>query len=258
VLGVKFRSTQAGAITQLRFWKTFQNTGTHVGALYSSTGTLLWSGTFTNETSIGWQYINTDTVFIDANTTYIAAVFMPTGFYGSTNGYFNNAAVNNMLTAPTSSSVGGNGVYIYSSNLAFPSLTFGASNYWIDVNYQNIEAPSTPNIGPSVSAGLDQTIRLPQDTVILNGTATDSDGTIASVDWAQLSGPNTAQISDTTALNPTIRNLIPGVYQFLLTVRDDDGAVSTDIIAIAVNGAATNWQRRRTYMFNNRRIYFRR
>jgi hypothetical protein len=53
-LGVKFRSNTAGSITGIRFYKGRQNTGTHVGNLWSATGTNLATATFTNETASGW------------------------------------------------------------------------------------------------------------------------------------------------------------------------------------------------------------
>ncbi len=258
-LGMKFRSSQAGAITQVRFWKTGANTGTHTAAIYTEDGTRLWKGTFTGETASGWQYVNTDTVFISANQTYIVAYYSPTGNYAKTEGSFFNSVINNMLTAPSTYTSNGNGVYLYSDSVSFPVNTYQGNNYWIDVNYQNIEAPVTPNIGPVVSAGLDKIIKLPATSTQLQGTATDSDGTIASVDWAQLSGPVTATISDTTILNPVISGLTTiGTYQFLITVTDDDGATSTDLIAISVFGASSNYRSPRTYMYNGRKIYFRR
>ena len=54
-VGVKFRSDVAGTVTGIRFYKGSQNTGTHVGHLWSSSGTLLATVTFTNETASGWQ-----------------------------------------------------------------------------------------------------------------------------------------------------------------------------------------------------------
>jgi hypothetical protein len=255
---MKFRSSQAGAITQVRFWKTGANTGTHTAAIYTESGTRVWKGTFTGETASGWQYVNTDTVFISPNATYIVAYYSPTGNYAKTEGSFFNSVINNMLTAPSTYTSNGNGVYLYSDSVSFPTNTYQGNNYWVDVNFQNIQPPTPENVGPVVSAGLDVTIKLPTTSYQLNGTATDSDGTIASVDWAQISG-SAATISDTTILNPTVSGLTtPGVYQFLLTVTDNDGATSTDLIAIAVNGASTNYNRKRSYQFNGRTIYFRR
>jgi|GEM_PF-3391861 len=54
-LGVKFQSSVDGYITGLRFYKAADNTGTHVGNLWTAGGTLLASVTFTNESASGWQ-----------------------------------------------------------------------------------------------------------------------------------------------------------------------------------------------------------
>ena len=57
-LGVKFRSDLGGSITGLRFYKANTNTGTHVGNLWTGTGTRLASATFTGESAAGWQQVN--------------------------------------------------------------------------------------------------------------------------------------------------------------------------------------------------------
>ena len=57
-LGVKFESAVPGYITGIRFYKGAGNTGTHVGHLWTSTGTLLATATFTNETAAGWQQVD--------------------------------------------------------------------------------------------------------------------------------------------------------------------------------------------------------
>ena len=57
-LGVKFRPDRNGFITGLRYYKSAQNTGPHVGTLWSSTGTQLAQATFTGETGSGWQQVN--------------------------------------------------------------------------------------------------------------------------------------------------------------------------------------------------------
>src|SRR6185437_2776297 len=54
-VGVKFTSDLNGQINALRFYKAAANTGTHTGHLWSASGQLLASVTFTNETASGWQ-----------------------------------------------------------------------------------------------------------------------------------------------------------------------------------------------------------
>src|SRR5262249_54562960 len=54
-LGVKFEADLAGTIGGIRFYKGSGNTGTHIGYLWDSTGHMLASATFTNETASGWQ-----------------------------------------------------------------------------------------------------------------------------------------------------------------------------------------------------------
>ncbi len=46
-LGVQFQASSSGYITGVRFYKESDNTGAHTGSLWSSTGTLLATGTFT-------------------------------------------------------------------------------------------------------------------------------------------------------------------------------------------------------------------
>ena len=75
-LGVKVTPTQPGYITGIRFYKSAANTGTHIGALWTSTGTQLATGTFTNETASGWQQLNfAQPVPVRANTTYVASYY---------------------------------------------------------------------------------------------------------------------------------------------------------------------------------------
>lgn len=88
---------------------------------------------------------------------------------------------------------------------------------------------------PIVDAGRDKEITLPITNSSANGTTSDVDGTIVSVVWTQLSGPNTAGISNGNTLNPQFNSLsLPGVYVFQITVTDNDGNTATDIMTITV------------------------
>jgi hypothetical protein len=136
-LGVKFTSSQAGSISGIRFYKGAQNTGTHTGSLWTATGTQLASATFTNETTTGWQQINfVQPVSINANQTYVAAYHTTSGNYAANGNYFSGSRTSGPLTAPSSSSSGGNGVYAYGGAGSFPNQTFNANNYWVDVVFQ--------------------------------------------------------------------------------------------------------------------------
>jgi hypothetical protein len=133
-LGVRFRSDVSGTITGVRFYKGAANTGTHIGHLWSNTGALLATATFTSETASGWQQVNFATpVTITANTTYIASYHTDTGNYALTSADFASAGVDNApLHALANGVDGANGAYIYGPS-AFPSQTFNSNNYWVDV-----------------------------------------------------------------------------------------------------------------------------
>ena len=133
-LGVRFQSSVAGTISGIRFYKASTNTGTHVGTLYSDTGTQLAQATFSGESASGWQQVNFTAVSINANTTYVAAYHTTNGHYSSNNPYFTSAYVNSPLTAMADNPSGDrNGIYTYSTSVVFPTSTYQESNYWVDV-----------------------------------------------------------------------------------------------------------------------------
>ena len=71
---MRFTSSSAGTITGIKYYKGANDTGTHTGSLWSSTGTLLATATFTNETASGWQTVTfSNPVSITAGTTYVAS-----------------------------------------------------------------------------------------------------------------------------------------------------------------------------------------
>ena len=85
-LGVKFRSDVAGFVTGVRFYKGAGNTGTHVGNLWSASGTLLATATFSGESASGWQQVSfSSPVAVTANTTYVVSYFAPNGHYAVDN-----------------------------------------------------------------------------------------------------------------------------------------------------------------------------
>jgi hypothetical protein len=122
-------------VTGVRFYKGAGNSGTHVGNLWSSSGTLLATATFSGESASGWQQVSFSApVTIAANTTYVVSYFAPNGHYAVDNNFFSTAGFDNgALHALANGTAGGNGVYQYGSSPAFPSGSYAASNYWVDV-----------------------------------------------------------------------------------------------------------------------------
>jgi hypothetical protein len=130
-LGLQFQASSSGMITGVRFYKEPDNTGTHIGSLWTSSGALLASGTFSSESASGWQELDfSSPVPVTAGTTYVASYYTSTGHYAFTPGGLASAVTNGPLTALASG-----GVYAYGSANAFPSNAYNASNYWVDVVY---------------------------------------------------------------------------------------------------------------------------
>ncbi len=134
-LGVKFRSDIDGYISGIRFYKGAQNTGLHLGHLWTATGTMLGEVTFTNETATGWQQALFATAIpIKANTTYIASYYDPAGYYALDRPYFTRTIDSRHLHALADGTDGGNGVF-KSGTSGFPFKSSQSSNYWVDVVY---------------------------------------------------------------------------------------------------------------------------
>ena len=167
-LGVKFRADATGYVTGVRFYKSAANGGTHIGNLWSSSGVLLASAQFSGESASGWQQVNFSTpVLISAATTYVVSYFAPQGHYAFDQSFFASGVDNPPLHALANGVDGPDGVFNSGTSSAFPSSTFGATNYWVDVVYvpqgstaaPTVTTTAPPNAAsgvsfvPSVSAG---------------------------------------------------------------------------------------------------------
>ena len=136
-LGLKFTADFDGYIAGIRFYKGPSNTGTHTGNLWSSTGSMLASATFSGESLSGWQQVNLSSpVAITAGTVYVVSYHTNIGEYSYTRSYFTSAYNNPPLHALQDSVNSGNGVYAYGAVSVFPTNTSQSSNYWVDVVYQ--------------------------------------------------------------------------------------------------------------------------
>ena len=128
-LGMSFTSSAAGQFTAVRFYKATSESGTHTGRIWSSTGTLLGSVTFTNETASGWQQqALTTPITIAANTTYVVSVNTGNTYYVATDSGLSTKVTNGDL----SSVVGNNGLYSTTTG-TFPTSSYLSSNYFRDI-----------------------------------------------------------------------------------------------------------------------------
>jgi Domain of unknown function (DUF4082)/Cohesin domain len=202
-LGLKFSSSVAGSVTGVRFYKGTKNTGTHVGHLWSASGTLLASVTFTNETGSGWQQANFSTpVNISANTVYVISYFAPKGGYASNQSF----AWSGLSAPPLSVSGSSPGVYAYGSTSSLPNNTWSASNYWVDVVFSAASgptvavslSPSNVTLGPGSTQQFTATVSGASNTSV-TWSLSSSTGAISS------SGLYTAPSSMSTQQTVTVR-----------------------------------------------------
>ena len=242
-LGVKVTPTQPGYISGIRFYKSAANTGTHVGALWTASGTQLATGTFANETASGWQQLNfAQPVPVRANTTYVASYYAPNGHYSADSNYFaSNSAGLAPIIAPQSAS---NGVYAYGSGIKFPNSSYQSTNYWVNVVMTTAgvsttpptvttESPAPGQTGVSAASPVTATFNTSIDTSTLTFTITDSSGNPvpAAVTY------NTS--TDTATLSPDSTLALGASYTVSVSAADTFGNAMTQPVTWSFTTAST-------------------
>ena len=109
---------------------------------------------------------------------------------------------------------------------------------WMLTFQNGTTSSTTSNTAPAVSAGSDKTLTLPANSIYIQGTASDSDGSVASYKWTKVYG-GAASLSATTSSKFRAYNLVAGTYVFRLTVKDNDGAVKSDDVKVTVLKASS-------------------
>ena len=139
--GVKFRSDEAGFITGLRFYKGALNTGTHVGHLWTADGTHARRGDLHRRERVGLAggELRRRRCAIDrghdlrrllpraerATTRPPTATSRPT------------ASTTRRCTRSPTATTGRTASTDYGAGGVFPTETFKASNYWVDVVFDD-------------------------------------------------------------------------------------------------------------------------
>lgn len=158
-LGLKFRADSVGFVTGIRFYKGSNNSGTHIGNLWTNTGTNLATVTFTGESGSGWQQANFSApVSISPGTTYVVSYYAPNGGYAADVNFFASTGVDTPpLHALANGADGPDGLYRYGSGGGFPTSTFNSTNYWVDLVFTT---SPTFSIAGTLSGGAGSTVTL--------------------------------------------------------------------------------------------------
>ena len=97
--------------------------------------------------------------------------------------------------------------------------------------------PTTTNLPPVPNAGADATVTLPANSLSLNGSATDPDGSINKYEWRIASGPAGASIANINSAITSVTGLVQGTYSLVLRVWDNKWEPAEDQVVITVNGS---------------------
>ena len=218
-LGVKFRATFDGAVTGIRFYKHAGHTGTHTGSLWSELGTRLAQATFTGETASGWQHVTfSEPVPVTTGTTYVASYFSPSGRYSLISGGLSSAVTNGPLQA-LGNSTSPNGVYAYGATSRFPTGSFGATNYMVDVLYAPAGVPGTPTAVTATPGSASATV---------SWTAPSSGGPVRSYEITPYIGSQAQPSKTITGTPPSTSTTIGGLqsgtsYRFTVRAANPTG-----------------------------------
>jgi hypothetical protein len=156
-LGTRFSASTNGYITGVRFYKSLANTGAHLAHLWTVGGQLLATATFAAESPSGWQQVLFDRpVPISAGGQYVVSYHTDVGHYSADPQYFATSGWRSgPLYAFQDGEGGGNGVFA-DGPPAYPVLTYGSANYWVDPVFTATAVDTTPptvlSRGPNTGA----------------------------------------------------------------------------------------------------------
>ncbi|MEY9128405.1 DUF4082 domain-containing protein [Bradyrhizobium yuanmingense] len=247
-LGMRFTADASGMIEAIRYYKAANETGTHVGHIWSATGQELATVTFINEGASGWQQATLATpLTIAAGATYVVSVNI-NSYYVSTTQGFASGISNGGLNAPV-----GAGVFDYTAGV-FPTAVYQNANYFRDVVY------AAGSKKPNNHSGTVSVSGTPTQNQTLTATVSDADGVPATVtyQWQQsTNGTTWSNISGATARTLTLGQAQVGSFiRATAFYTDQLGSSETpvsaatatkvanvnDVGVVTINGTATQNQ----------------
>jgi hypothetical protein len=135
-VGMRFEVTEQVDALGIRFYRGPGNSGPHVGHLWTEAGAQLAEVSFTPGGPDGWQHAPLSTPLpLAPGQVYVVSYHAPAGNYAVDGAFFGGGDVSNgPIVGPESTSSDPNGLYLYGGG--FPTSSYNASNYWVDVQVQ--------------------------------------------------------------------------------------------------------------------------
>jgi len=235
-LGTKFTVDEPMQLTSFRFYKSPGETGTHIGRLWSATGTLLTSQQFVAETDSGWQVQALSTPYtLQPGAVYTVSV-NANAFFNTTQGGLATQLVSGPVRTVAD---GSNGVYATAAG-TFPTSTYSSSNYYVDGVFVPAGDPGPLGVlSTTPAANATSVSRTPTISVQFSRTV---DPTSLTSSTFQVSGPSGtvagsiaySDATQTATFTPTAALAYSTAYTVNLTtgIRARDGRTL---------GAATQW-----------------
>jgi hypothetical protein len=144
-MGTKISVDSTANLIALKYYRSPGETGTHIGRVWSSTGTQLAQVTFQNETASGWQRQGlASAITLQPGQTYVVSIGLNSRYVVTQLG------LQQQLSSGPLRSVadGANGVYNAAAG-NFPTSSYATSNYFVD---GVVSLPGKPARTPAVTA----------------------------------------------------------------------------------------------------------
>jgi hypothetical protein len=131
-LGMLFYPQKTGSVTALQYYQGRGAKGVTTATLWKSSGAVLARAKFTSTSTEGWRTIKlSKPVQLTAGKPYVVSYHAPNGGYPVTPRAFTAKQSLNGFTIPANA-----GRYHYGSTSGYPTKTYNASSYLVDVIYR--------------------------------------------------------------------------------------------------------------------------
>lgn len=149
-LGVRFSASRTIVVSGIRFYRGADNTGRHVGRIWSPSGKVLRTVVFPRTSAVGWVEATLRTPLrVRPGQQLIASYSAPHGHYANDPGGFAKRSTDGVVTYPR-----GAGVFTYRIG-SMPHRVWDHANYYVDIRYSTGSAH--PSTSPSTTPALTPT-----------------------------------------------------------------------------------------------------